>query len=226
MAGAHTPQVSFPMPLLSDQVRDRIPWVQLGVESVLVVLSVLFALTLDAWYNHTQEQERVRRALRGIHAELVENKKSLAFRVSHHRPMVDTFMTDSLSFRQPISLRLIDVNTQAWETAQHMGAVGLMNYEMASHISSVYAGVADLEYWSKRAFDVMMDGTTFLGYTPEKLGDFGGLLNELTRTEVKTLRRTERAIDVIEARMPAEVVAPQSRPPDSASPSSRMQARD
>jgi hypothetical protein len=191
------------MPLLSDKIRDRIPWVQLGVESVLVVMSVLFALSLDAWYNHAQEQDRVRRALRGIHAELVANKKSLAFRVSHHRPMVDTFTTDSLSFRTSISLRLIDINMQAWQTAQQMGAVGLMDYKMASRISSVYAGISDVEYWSKRTFDVMMDGTTFLGYTPEKLGDFGGLLNELTRAEQKTLRRTERAIDAIETRLPA-----------------------
>lgn len=213
------------MPLLSDRVRDRIPWVQLGVESMLVVLSVLFALALDAWYDHTQEQERVRRALRGIHAELVENKKSLAFRISHHRPMIDTFTTDSLSFQGSISLRLIDINTQAWETAQQMGAVGLMNYEMASHISSVYAGVSDLEYWSKQSFDVMMDGTTFLGYTPEKLGDFGGLLNELTRSEEKTLRRTKRAIDTIEERMPALAPAVSSRSTDSASSPSQMQAR-
>jgi len=191
------------MPLLSDEIRDRLPWMQLAVESMLVVLSVLLALALNAWYQHTQEQEKVRRALRGIHAELIENERRLAFRVSHHRPMVDTFMTDSLSFQEPISLRLIDINTQAWETAQQMGAVGLMNYEMASRISSVYAGVSDLEYWSKKSFDVMMDGTTFLGYTPEKLGDFGGLLNEITRIETETLHRTERALDAVEARMPS-----------------------
>lgn len=191
------------MPLLSDDVRDRIPWAQLAIESVLVVLSVLLALALDAWYQHAQEQEKVQRALRGIHAELVENKKSLEFRVPHHRAIVDTLMIDSLSFQQPLSLQLTEVNTQAWETAQQMGAVGQMDYEVASRISSVYANIDDLEYLSQKSFDLLLDGTTFLGYTPEKLGHFGGFLNDLTNTEEQTLRRTNRALNVIETRVPS-----------------------
>lgn len=190
------------MPLLSDRVRDRLPWRQLLVESVLVVMSVLLALALNAWYDHSQEQEKVQRALRGLHAELVENRKRLQFRVSHHRALLDTFRTDSLSFRKPLSLRNIDINTQAWETAQQTGTIGLMDYEVASRVSGAYAEVDNIEFLSRKIFDVLLDGTTFLGYTPNDLGDFDGLLNDLTNVEAEALRQTTRALDAIEARMP------------------------
>ncbi len=207
------------MPLLSDQARDRIPWVQLFIESVLVVLSVLLALALDAWYDHRQEQEKVRRALRGLHAELVENRKNLQFRVSHHRALLDTFRTDSLSFRGGLSLKNIDINTQAWETAQQTGTVGLMDYEVASRVSSAYAKADDVEFLSRKVFDVLLDGTTFLGYTPNDLGDFDGLLSDLTNTEAKALRRTTRAVDAIESRMP-RLYHSSPAPPDVTEPDS------
>ena len=191
------------MPLLTDRVREQIPWVQLGVESVLVVLSVLLALGLDAWYDHTQEQEKVRRALRGLHAELVDTRESLAFRVPHHRSLIDTLTTDSLSFRKPVSLRFQDINTQAWETAQQTGAVGLMDYAVASRLTSVYAELSDVEYLSRKSLDLVFDGTTYLGMTPDRLGDFGGFLNDVTNTEEIAFCRATRALDAIEARMPS-----------------------
>ena len=208
------------MPLLSDRVRDRLPWRQLLVESVLVVMSVLLALALNAWYDHSQEQEKVRRALRGLHAELVENRKRLQFRVSHHRALLDTFRTDSLSFRKPLSLRNIDINTQAWETAQQTGTIGLMDYEVASRVSGAYAEVDNIEFLSRKIFDVLLDGTTFLGYTPNDLGDFDGLLNDLTNVEAEALRQTTRALDAIEARMPA--LARSSSDPAAADSTSAM----
>ncbi|MEF8797187.1 MAG: hypothetical protein V5A22_10595 [Salinivenus sp.] len=208
------------MPLLSDRVRDRLPWRQLLVESVLVVLSVLLALALNAWYDHSQEQEKVRRALRGLHAELVDNRKRLQFRVSHHRALLDTFRTDSLSFRKPLSLRNIDINTQAWETAQQTGTIGLMDYEVASRVSGAYARIEDVEFLSRKVFDLLFDGTTYLGLHPNEIGDFGGFLNDLTRQETRALRQTTRALDAIEARMPA--LARSSSDPAAADSTSAM----
>lgn len=130
-------------------------------------------------------------------------RESLTFRASHHRALVDTFRTDSLSFQNSISLYPRDVNTQAWETAQQTGAVGLMDYQTAAPISSVYAKVEDVEYFSRKAVDLLLDGTDYLGDTPEKLGDYDGMLNDLASTEEIALGRTKRAIEAIETRFPS-----------------------
>lgn len=90
------------MPLLSDRIRDRTPWLQLAIESVHVVLSVLLALALNAWYDHGQEQQRVHRALQGLHEELTGMKEALRVGIPHHTALTDTMPSDSLSFERPL----------------------------------------------------------------------------------------------------------------------------
>jgi len=90
------------MPLLSDRIRDRIPWLQLAIESVHVALSVLLALTLNAC-DHAQEPKRVHRALQGLREELTGMKEILRVGIPHHTALIDTMPSDSLSFERPLS---------------------------------------------------------------------------------------------------------------------------
>ena len=212
------------MPLLSDRVRDRIPWVQLGVESGLVVLSVLFALALDAWYDHAQEQEKVRRALRSIHAELVEVRGPMARRAEYHAALVDTFTTDSLSFQTSLSLRYVDPPSDAWDTAKQTGAVAFMDYDVVAPISAVYSRGDELTFLIRKSFDLIFDGVRYRGRTPNQMTDFGGYLNDVHRVESIYVERLDRAVAAIESRMPALAGASPPGSADSISSSPNMQA--
>jgi hypothetical protein len=206
------------MPLLTDRVREKIPWIQLGIESVLVVLSVLLALGLDAWYDHSQEQEKINLALRGIHAELSDTRRLLKDRIPHHAALIDTMRSDSLSFQQPISLLLVNPDNEAWQTAQQTGAVALMDYEVAAPISNAYARASDLQFLFRKTYDLTFDGPNYLGMNPEAMSSFWGYLNDYKSMERRLLTRSTRALEAIETRIPslAESPASASAEPDTA----------
>jgi type II secretory pathway pseudopilin PulG len=191
------------MPLLSDRVREQIPWVQLSIESVLVVLSVLLALGVDAWYASRQEQQDVRRALRGIRAELTETKRALQARIPHHSALIDTLTRDTLRFTAPLALRVFTPDTEAWRTAQQTGTLGAMDYAMVAPIAGAYAKIGDLEFLARKTTDLLFDGVRYRGNAPNELGDFGGFLNDLKNTEQVLLRRINRALGRIESRHPS-----------------------
>lgn len=191
------------MPLLSDRVRNRIPWFQLAIESVLVVLSVLLALALNAWYDHAQQQEKVHRALRSLHTELRGTKAALENRIPYHTALIDTLRSDSLSFRRALSLQLVTPMDEAWQTAQQTGAIGLMDYELARPISNAYAVASDLDFMYRNSYTMLFDGPDYLGTNPEQVRGFWGYLNDYKNLEIQLLARVNRAIGAIEDEFPA-----------------------
>jgi type II secretory pathway pseudopilin PulG len=191
------------MPLLSDRVRDQTPWIQLSIESVLVVLSVLLALALNAWYDHSQEQEKVERALRSLYAELTETQSALENRIPYHAALIDTMRSDDLSFQAPLALQFAVPNDEAWQTAQQTGTVGLMSYELARPISNAYAVASDLEFLFRNSYSLLFDGPNYLGADPEQVRGFWGYLNDYKNLEVRLLDRVNRALSAIEAEHPA-----------------------
>lgn len=188
----------------------------LGIEPVLMVLSVLLALALGAWYHHLEEQEKVRRALRKIHAELVEVREPMANRAKYHAALVDTSTTDSLSFQQSLSLRYVDPPSDAWNTAKQTGAVAFMEYHVAAPISEVYSTGEELTFLIRKSFDLLFDGVRYRGRTPNQMDDSGGYLNDVQRVESRYVDRLDRAVAAIESEMPSLRSASRSEP-DSAS---------
>lgn len=191
------------MPLLTDLLRSDLSWGQLIVESVLVVLSVLLALALTAWYDHTQEQAKVRLAMRSLHAELTQTKATMERLIPMHKAIIDTLRSDTLTFEAPVSLRMSGVTTEAWATAQQTGTVVLMDYEVVAPISRAYAETNDLEFMRRKSYDLMFDGTEYLGFQPEQMGDFWGYLSDYVRVERSLHDRAVQAIAAIEAQMPS-----------------------
>jgi len=213
------------MPLLTDLLRTDLSWGQLIVESVLVVLSVLLALSLTAWYDHTQEQEKVRLALRSLHAELTQTNATLERLIPIHQAHIDTLRSDTLDFEVGVSFRLRGVSTEAWTTAQQTGAVALMDYDVVAPISRVYAQTKDLEFMRRKSYDLTFDGNEYLGFEPERLGDFWGYLNDYVTIERKLRQRSVQAIVAIEERMPSLATRPDSDTPPSDLPATPSDSR-
>jgi hypothetical protein len=168
-----------------------------------VVLSVLLALALNAWYDHAQQQEKVERALRSLHTELSETMAALEHYIPYHTALIDTLRNDSLAFQGSLALRFVVPTDEAWQTAQQTGTVGLMSYETARPISNAYAVASDLEFLFRNSYTMLFDGPNYLGTDPEQVRGFWGYLSDYKNTEVRLLGRVDRALNTIEAAHPA-----------------------
>jgi hypothetical protein len=68
--------------------RSTIPsrsWPILFVEAVLIVLSILIAFLIEAWWNDRQEQEALYRSLSALHSDFVENLSIMGKADEAHR---------------------------------------------------------------------------------------------------------------------------------------------
>jgi hypothetical protein len=143
---------------------DRgIPWLELGLEAVLVVVSVLLALGLDSWHERREHDAVAREALHALRAELVTNRKQVEDRLAYHRALADSLRADP---NHKVTLRPAFVLTDAWESAEATGAVGYMDYGTASALGRVYALEGFYDDLTRSATQALYS-TSLMGGRPE-----------------------------------------------------------
>jgi hypothetical protein len=117
------------------------------VESALIVISILLALTLDEWQEDLEIQELIDRSIVNFQNELTQNKSRIEDIGVYHRGVLQvlqrrTFVSDSQSleeFRNIMeALQPIVLTSSAWETAVATGALGRMDYELVSALTLTY----------------------------------------------------------------------------------------
>ena len=117
------------------------------VESALIVISILLALTLDEWQEDLEIQELIDRSIVNFQNELTQNKSRIEDIGVYHRGVLQvlqrrTFVSDSESleeFRNIMeALQPIVLTSSAWETAVATGALGRMEYELVSALTLTY----------------------------------------------------------------------------------------
>jgi hypothetical protein len=117
------------------------------VESALIVISILLALTLDEWQEDLEIQELIDRSIVNFQNELTQNKSRIEDIGVYHRGVLQvlqrrTFVSDSESleeFRNVMeALQPIVLTSSAWETAVATGALGRMEYELVSALTLTY----------------------------------------------------------------------------------------
>ena len=66
-----------------DNIRN-LPWVRITAEGIAIIVSILIAFAIDAWWDERKEEQEAHRALTAIKAELHENieliDRELAYR--------------------------------------------------------------------------------------------------------------------------------------------------
>ncbi len=117
------------------------------VESALIVVSILLALTLDEWQEDLEIQELIDRSIVNFQNELTQNKSRIEDIGVYHRGVLQvlqrrTFVSDSQSleeFRNIMeALQPIVLTSSAWATAVATGALGRMDYELVSALTLTY----------------------------------------------------------------------------------------
>lgn len=122
--------------LLGRNTIKRIPWAQLFVEAVLVVLSVLLALALNNWREDRIHKNLAEQALRSINNEIRANKIEVEETLSHHKMLIDTLQGDNPA--RGIALKLALIEDNAWETAQATQAVIYLDYDIVQQVSKIH----------------------------------------------------------------------------------------
>lgn len=121
---------------LSSDTFKHIPWPQLFVEAVLVVLSVLLALALNSWRQNEIQDDIAAQALHNIIDEVKANKVKIEEALLHHRALIDTMKNQAMPPGIPLKPALIEDN--AWETAQATQAIIHLDFNIASKVSEIH----------------------------------------------------------------------------------------
>lgn len=121
--------------LLGRSDSTRIPWLQLGIEALLVVLSVLLALALNSWRQSANNEDLAQQAVRTIQAEVMANREEVRERLAYHESLLDSLKSRP---QQGIALRAAFVQNDAWDTAQATQASAHLDFDVAAQASRIH----------------------------------------------------------------------------------------
>ncbi len=119
---------------------SSIPWGRIAVEGLAVVLSILLAFSIDAWWNERQERAREQVLLRGILADYRASRAELAERLG-------------LAERMAQSTALLMEEVSGWEGAAPLSVpdslvlavMGGPTYEPATNTLDAALGSGEIE---------------------------------------------------------------------------------
>ncbi len=69
---------------------QNIPWKRLSVEAAAIVVSILLAFAIDAWWNEQQERAEEREVLQSLHVEFEANRVEAAAVISFHDRVIQS----------------------------------------------------------------------------------------------------------------------------------------
>jgi hypothetical protein len=164
--------------------QDRPRTTHLVAEGLAIVLSILLAFSIDAWWDTSQENRRANGVLASLDAGLEESISQLQERIrvtSRDAALVRRFMTGTqadavgLPFdsTQPTLLAMwrphtADNNITFVEAAiEDAGTGGLDDHELAAAIASWHVLVAELREMSAQLAGLEIDILVALGRHPE-----------------------------------------------------------
>ena len=114
----------------------RFPWLQLTIEAVLIVLSVLLALALNQWRQNRQDRALAQQALQTLRLEIQANQAEVEQKLAYHKEIYDR--VSEHPEQSGISLRTAFLRNTAWETVQATGAATHLDYEVAAAASAIH----------------------------------------------------------------------------------------
>lgn len=128
----------------------------LGVESLVVVFSILAALAADEWWQGRETRAAVSSSLEAIRAEVAANRERLAQVAPYHRKLADTLLAlASVGTDRPDPtlhsqgwLQTPELTMAAWEGARATGTTAAMSPEVVGTLADVYGRQA--QYLARR----------------------------------------------------------------------------
>ncbi len=187
-----------------------IPWPRLIAESSAIVISILLAFSIDAWWTERQETVREERQIQALIAEFEGNRSTLDYDLDRLREVTSNLdeLTNNLSSvsvgddvtvfdRYFWSVRqggIVDPSTGTLDAMISSGDLGLLQNE------SLRSAVSE---WSAKLDEIQTDQQTLRNFTGSELipyigtlGDFSSLVltrsNNKASDKVRTVQSTGR----------------------------------
>jgi hypothetical protein len=131
------------------------PWLGKALlEAVLIVFSVLLALTLDSWREDVADRTRLAEAVQSLADEVKLNRDLLAgaFYIDHHRRLLahyqsraDAGSSDGSNEAFKTGLHLAPLRNTAWASFGESGVSHLMPFALRADLAGIYRDQASLE---------------------------------------------------------------------------------
>lgn len=103
--------------------RQSANWKRLGIEATAIVVSILLAFAIDAWWDDVQSDARTREILDAVHLEMESNLSNLQDSIAHHEEIrraiglaQDQFSIDGLLNEAVIAVEVFEPSTGALDT--------------------------------------------------------------------------------------------------------------
>jgi hypothetical protein len=200
----------------SEPIRKR-RWVTLGVESLLIIFSVLLALALDEVRQGIVDRKLVAQVRRTIHDELTRNRALVKGRLPYHEEMstlTQNFLVQNTVEKEngPVLTRKPQrgelglkrglgtagrLGRTGWELAINSGALEHMDIEMTVVISKVYSLQEEVEEQERETlkglyqlFQAYSGGKNLIG----ELTVFSANLNDLVLRQRELLTGYDRTL--------------------------------
>lgn len=122
--------------LASKRENGRIPWTLLGIEALLIVLSVLLALGLNGWRESRTHHDLAVRSIQGLVDEFDQNCERIRQFHSYHQAVAE-------GERESTGIQVGLIRNDAWESARSAGAAVYIEYEVTETIGRIYASQGD-----------------------------------------------------------------------------------
>lgn len=170
---------------------DDLPWKVLSVEAVLVVASVLLALSLDSWREGREQETAALRALQGFVDEAESNCRQIAATAAYHTAVV-------AGERDPAGVQVGLLRNDAWEVVKITGAAAWLDYEIVATMSEISARQADhrsvLQAYLGAVFSRMLsrEQTTDWHHPGER-----GVIRELVRIQSDLRTGYRRLVELV-----------------------------
>ena len=121
---------------------------QVIIESILIVVSILVALGLDAWRENREDEEFVRAALTNFAIEITQNQGRVdlaaPFNLGLRRVLGQHFDAGDISSVDEFvnmveSYSPAELQSTAWDTALATGSLAKMDYNLVTALSLTYS---------------------------------------------------------------------------------------
>lgn len=181
----------------------RIPWLQLALEAVLIMLSVLVALGVNEWRQDRKDFALAQQALETLRGEMQVNQAEVEQKLAYHNEVYGRVT------EQPeqggVSLRPAFLRNSAWETVQATGAVAQLDYEVAAAASAIHGMQQKYEQVVAIATELMYSTNLIpSGRTPGELRTAAlPMLGDMIGYERTLLEIYGEALNLIETRIEA-----------------------
>jgi len=168
---------------------NRIPWAQLVIEAVLVILSVVLALALNSWRENTVNDDLAKQAVRNIRTEVEANWERVKERIQYHKALRDSLQENP---EMGVALKPAFIQNDAWETAQAMQAAAHIDFEVAAQASKIHG----LQEMYRGQF---VQSAMFAMYQGNEGTSTSGMVLDLLSIEQILLEQYKKLIELIES---------------------------